>query len=123
MLFRTRSSPDIDTAALAPLLEESQDLHADSMATTSESLDEMVELGHERRGVGAFDGDEVRAFAAERDRLMPAALGGKMLGAAGVGAAFATLLASKAFASQPTDIQILQTAASIEVLAVATYQT
>jgi bacterioferritin (cytochrome b1) len=50
-------------------------------------------------------------------------VGGKILAAAGVGAALAAVMASKAFASQPADIQMLQTAASIEVLAVATYKT
>jgi rubrerythrin len=123
MLFRTRGRPDIDDVALAPLLEESQDLHSDSMIDTNDSLDEMVELGRERRVAGAPDSDETKAFADARDELLPAAFGGKVLGAAGVGAVFATLLASKAFASQPADVQILQTAASIEVLAVATYQT
>lgn len=38
-------------------------------------------------------------------------------------AAFETLTASPAFAASPTDIQILQTASSIEVLAVSTYKT
>ena len=122
MRFRTRARPE-GAVALVPLLEESQDLHSDSMITTSEALDEMVELGHESRAAGAPEADEVQAFVSTRDSLMPGAFGGKVLGAAGVGAAFATLLASKAVAGQPTDIQILQTAASIEVLAVAMYQT
>ena len=34
-----------------------------------------------------------------------------------------SLFASPAFAASPTDVQILQTASSIEVLAVATYKT
>jgi hypothetical protein len=123
MPFRTRRPVDVDTQTLAPLLEQSQDMHADSMAATTESLTEMVELGHEQRATRAIDSDEAMAFATARDRLMPGHFGGKMLGAAGAGAALATLLAGKAFASQPSDIQILQTAASIETLAVATYQT
>ncbi|MHB8592739.1 MAG: ferritin-like domain-containing protein [Acidimicrobiales bacterium] len=123
MRLRTWGQPEVDEAMLAPLLEESQDMHADSMSATRESLSEMVDVGHERRASGASDPDEVRSFAAGRDRLMPAAFGGKMLGAAGAGAALAAVLAGKAFAGQPSDVQILQTAASIEVLAVATYQT
>jgi rubrerythrin len=123
MRLRTRGPVDVDTKALTPLLEQSQDLHADSMVTTTESLHEMVELGHESRSARAPDTEEAQAFATARDRLMPGNFGGKLLGAAGAGAALATLLASRAYASQPSDIQILQTAASIETLAVATYQT
>ena len=121
MRFRTRGFPDVDEGSLQPLLEESADLHADSMAATNESLAEMVELGHERRATGDLDAEETAAFATERDRNLAGAFGGKILAAAGVGTAFAALTASKAFADSPTDIQILQTAASIENLAVATY--
>jgi hypothetical protein len=118
----TTGHPDIDEAAFAPLLEVSQDTHADSMTATRTSLEEMVELGRDRRASG-LDPDETQTFARTRDELLTPAFGGKLLAAAGAGSAFAALLAGKAFASQPTDVQILQTAASIEVLAVATYQT
>jgi hypothetical protein len=121
MKFRTRGLPDVDERSLHPLLEESRDLHADSMAVTTESLTEMVALGHERRSAGGIDPEETFTFAQDRDRNLTNAFGGKLLAAAGVGTAFATLLGSKAFASSPSDIQILQTAASIENLAVATY--
>ena len=49
--------------------------------------------------------------------------GGGLLAAAGIAGAFETLFSSPAFASSATDVQILQTASSIEVLAVATYKT
>ncbi len=118
----TRGQPEIDEASLAPLLEQSQDMHSDSMASTTESLHEMVDLGHQRRAAG-IDPDEAAAFNQARDHAMPSAFGGKLLAAAGAGTALAAIIAGKAFANQPSDIQILQTAASIEVLAVATYQT
>ncbi len=118
----TRGHPEIDEGALAPLLEQSQDVHLDSIRATNASLEEMVELGHERRASG-LDPDEATAFAQSRTTMMTPALGGKLLAAAGAGTAFAALMAGKAFAGQPTDVQILQTAASIEVLAVATYNT
>ena len=38
-------------------------------------------------------------------------------------AAFADFIGGKAFASSGTDVQVLQTASSIEVLAVSTYKT
>jgi rubrerythrin len=121
--MRFRSRDHVDASALSPLLEESEDLHADSMSKTAESLAEMVEVGHELRAEECLDVDDTVAFVTERDRLMPGNFGGKLLAAAGAGAALATVLAGRAFASQPSDIQILQTAASIETLAVATYQT
>src|SRR4029079_17810131 len=46
-----------------------------------------------------------------------------LLAAAGLGTAMAALLASPAFADKTMDVQMLQTAASIENLAVATYDT
>ncbi len=123
MRFPTRGHPDIDPGELRPLLEESQDLHADSMAETGESLAEMVELGHEQRASGPADPEEGQAFAAARDRNLAGAFGGRLLVAAGAGAALSALLAGEAFADAPADIQMLQTQASIENLAVATYQT
>ncbi len=122
MPFRKRIAPDVDGVGFSTLLEESQDLHSDSMAATRESLTEMVEFGSERRASGSIDRDEIDAFASNRDAMMPA-FGGKMLAAAGAGTALAVVMTRSAFAGQPSDVQILQTAASIEVLAVATYKT
>ncbi len=113
---------ELDARQFAPLLEESQDLHADSMIATRVALDELVETGHEARARGASDPEEIAQFASDRTSRMPAHFGGHMLAAAGVGAAFAALLSSEAFASQPTDVQVLRTAASIENLAIATYK-
>ena len=89
MRLRTRGHVDVDTEALTPLLEESQDLHADSMVATTESLDEMVELGHESRGVRAPDADEAAGVRRRTRRLEPGHFGGKLLAAAGAGAALA----------------------------------
>lgn len=113
---------ELDARQFAPLLEESQDLHADSMIATRVALDELVETGREARARGASDPEEIAQFASDRTSRMPAHFGGHMLAAAGVGAAFAALLSSEAFASQPTDVQVLRTAASIENLAIATYK-
>jgi hypothetical protein len=110
----------IDERQLADLVEESADLHADSMRSIAEPLDEMVEAGLERRR-HEVDPAEMTAFATARDAQLSKAFGGKMLVAAGASAALVGLLATDAFASSPSDVQILQTAASIENLAVATY--
>jgi hypothetical protein len=117
-------TPDVDPVAMGALIEESQDTHRDAMAATAASLDEMVETGTEARAHGQIDPDESRSEAARRSRLVTgAAFGGGLLAAAGVGAALQGVFSSPAFAASATDVQILQTAASIEVLAVATYQT
>ena len=106
--------------ALAELLEESQDMQADAMRPTREALDELVELA------GATSEDEPaanRRFHHEHTRLLRNSLSGTtLLGAAG-GVALVGILASAASASRSSDVQVLQTAASIENLAVATYTT
>jgi hypothetical protein len=115
---------DIDPRSMGALMEESQDIHHDAMATTVESLDEMVETGVEARHHQEIDPDEARGVAAKRARLLTgAAFGGGILAAAGIGSALQAVFASPAFAASATDVQILQTASSIEVLAVSTYKT
>lgn len=121
---REEGAVDVDPVAMGELIEESQDIHHDAMAATGASLEEMVETGTEARAHGEIDLDESREVAAHRARLMTgAAFGGGILAAAGIGGALQALFASPAFAASATDVQILQTAASIEVLAVATYKT
>ncbi len=106
--------------ALTALLEESQDLQADALRPTRDALDEIVEDAH------TSDHDDVdgnQAFHAEHRRALESSFGkATLLGAAG-GAALVGVLASSAAATSSSDIQILQTAASIENLAVATYKT
>jgi hypothetical protein len=106
----------IDERAFGELIEESRDLQSDAMATTRVALDDLVEIGQERRARGELEDEE-------RDRRSVLRTGAGMAGAlaaTGVGAAF---LASPAFgqSSSSSDVQILQTAASLENLAVATY--
>jgi len=114
----------IDETALGGLIEESQDTHADALRAASEPLRDMVDLGHQTRA-GGMDADENRAFASEnRGRLARTAMrAGGLLGATGVIAAIADFIGGPAFASSGTDVQVLQTASSIEVLAISTYKT
>ncbi len=114
----------IDDVRLRDLLEQSQDLHSDAMTTTRASLDELVDLGHdERRDAG----ESVAMAPVDETTRRSTLLGGLpksgLLAAAGLGTAMAALLASPAFADKAMDVQMLQTAASIENLAVATYET
>jgi Ferritin-like domain len=109
-----------DPRALNELLEESQDLQADALRPTHEALDELVELNHSPNDE---DHASNQAFHVEHQDRLRASLGTTtLLGAAG-GAALVGLLASPAFASSSSDVQILQTANSIENLAISTYKT
>jgi ferritin-like protein len=114
----------VDARALRDLLEESQDIQSDAMGATREPLAELVELGHERRAGGGFDPVEADQFRVERRRLMRSSLvAGGALAAYGFGGALLRLLETPAFADQALDVQMLQTSASLENLAVATYDT
>src|SRR4051812_8522625 len=112
----------IDDPRLRDLLEQSQDLHHDAMRAAHTSLDELGELGHDDRRVGGGTDDEPRSAMTPRSLLAGLPTGG-VLAAAGLGTAMAALIASPAFAGKTADVQMLQTAASIENLAVATYAT
>ncbi len=116
---------EIDETALRGLIEESQDTHADSVRAAREALEDMVDLGRQARAGASVDVDENRAFAGENRRRLTATAvrAGGVLAATGVVAAIADFIGSPAFASSGTDVQVLQTASSIEVLAVSTYKT
>ncbi len=114
----------IDDRALDEMIERSQDLQSDAMSTTKESLDEMVEVGLERRSRGEIDPESGRDNApVQHDVINKALVAGGALAAAAFGPALLGLTASPAFADTPTDIQMLQTSAAIENLAVSTYTT
>ena len=109
-----------DPRALAELLEESQDMQADALRPTRDSLDEMVELIHT-----SLEEDQSTnlEFHKEHQRSLRSSLRATtLLGAAG-GVGLVAVLASAASATSSKDVQILQTAASIENLAVSTYKT
>jgi hypothetical protein len=101
----------VDPRALAELLEESQDLQADALRPTHAALDELVDLSRSSHGE---DVTANQAFHEEHQRGLRASFAGAtLLGAAG-GAALIGVLASAAGASSSKDVQVLQTAASIE---------
>ncbi len=121
----------LDDRTLRGLLEQSQDVHSDAMARTNEMLDELVDVGHDDRRTrdasGGVDGATTDSSELSDDQRRRLLLGGLpttgVLAAAGLGTAMAVVLASPAFAGKAMDVQMLQTAASIENLAVATYTT
>lgn len=112
-----------DEQALGLLLEASQDLQSDAMRATKEPLADLAELGQERRARGGPDRDEVRAFDQRRRAALHERLTTGALAVAGFGAALVALWDTPAFAQASGDVQILQTAASLENLAVTAYGT
>jgi len=121
----------IDERALRELLTESRDLHLDSMRSAAASVEEFEAIGETRRR----DGIDLSATALSRvarydtSRRDVLAGGGatsiawmiRGLFAGGVGTALSALLSSPAHADEALDVQILQTAVSLELLAIATY--
>ncbi len=117
----------IDERALNELLAESSDLHLDALRSTGETFEELEAIRHEREGEGV-NVEEIARFNASRRGVL--AGGGIGVGAwllrgafaGGLGSALAAFISTPASAAKPLDIQILQTAASLEALAVATYK-
>jgi hypothetical protein len=117
-----------DERALAALTEESQDLQADSLHTTKLALAEFVEVSRESGSSGDTVGASVADGTGEgndahQERWTPGMVGALVAGGfgAGIAALFNASTAAAAVTSSSTDVMIMQTAASIEVLAVATY--
>ncbi len=108
------------------LLDESTDLHRDAMRQTGVVLDDLVERFHDEPAAFVVDPDDARRRGDDLRADLPetAFVGGGLIGAGVAGALAAGLVAfsaSAAYAGTSSDIQVLQTQASIENLAVATY--
>jgi hypothetical protein len=115
----------IDEARLEELIEESQDLQADSRQTVKATLPDLKEIGESRRNK-PVDLDEVTDYNSRRKLIRNGGLSlggfaGRGLLAGGFGAFLTALVAAPARADTNMDVQILQTASSLEILAVATY--
>ena len=107
----------LDIGQFKALMEESQDLQVDAMRGVREPLDAIVEAGRDRRATREYA--EQRREEAARRSLTAWGIPLAGLGALGVvGAA-----AGSAFAAADDDVKALQTAASLENLAVFTYKT
>lgn len=109
----------LDIKEFRLLMEESQDLQVDAMRGMTEPLDSIVEAGRDRRATKAYAEQKREVAAVNRRRLM---LGLGAMGAAGL----VGMSASRAAAAEggaDADVMALQTAASLENLAVLTYKT
>ena len=111
----------IDERALDELIEESQDLHTDAMAVARETLPDVSDMAADRRRAGTeVDPASIRDFAADRQtmvRRLALATGGVL----GVGAVHSMFAGSVSAEDGDIDVMQLQTAVSLELLAVATY--
>ncbi|MDQ6698279.1 MAG: ferritin-like domain-containing protein [Actinomycetota bacterium] len=116
----------INERAFHELMVESQDLQADAMQGVPGTLNDLADVREERRNE-PIDVDEVKNFNDGRRRMLSeGGLGMGQLAARGLlatafGGVLAGIVAAPANAASPLDVQILQTASSLEILAVATY--
>lgn len=112
----------IDERQLKELIVESEDLQVDAMRGVSESLPALAERRHELERDG-FDPALQTAFRDSRRGLLRrlGLTAGGAVATTGFAGALAAILARPAAAAEPVDVQILQTASSLERLAVATY--
>ena len=113
---------NLDERGIDDLIAESDDLHSDAMRATCDNLAELTDTAASNDA--SHDRDVIGDFGRRRtDLLAGAALAGGVLASGGLLTAMLRLFEGTAFADQSTDVQMLQTAAAIENLAVATYGT
>ncbi len=116
----------IDESRLTELLVESKDLQADALRDTRSTLADLWEIGASRKG-RPVDLDKIRAYeTSRRDLLKKGGFGIGGLASRGLlggafGSALSGIVARPASAQASVDTQILNTASSLENLAVATY--
>ena len=116
----------LDEQGLHELLEESEDLHADAMRVHTATMPDLADHAADTRHDEIDPADASRLDDSRRGLV--GELGSTDFGllkkgalVGGVGAMLAALLATPAAADKKLDVQILQTASSLEILAVATY--
>lgn len=115
----------IDDRRLDELIVESKDLQADAMRGSASRLADVRDFAHEA-GDRRPDAEQLARFnkgrAESAQRVFTEmGMGTKLLAGGLIGGALATILGSPASADEALDIQILQTASSLERLAVNTY--
>jgi Ferritin-like domain len=109
----------LDERRLEDLMVESQDLQSDAMRASGAALPWLEDYAHESMQT-TLEPEQRAAFDGNRGALLER-LGLAGLLGTGLGAALVGILSRPAAADQALDVQILQTASSLELLAVATY--
>ena len=111
----------IDDRGLSELIVESQDLQSDAMREARSSIPLLQEIGATRKR-GVDPSMRLLFNSNRRSLLQRLGLGGAgVLAGSALAGPVATILSQPAAADTALDIQILQTASSLERLAVATY--
>ncbi len=113
----------MDERRLSELIAESEDLQSDGLRAARTALPDLRDLGRPR---GADEADPTEAGHLDRSRrrlMLDLGAGGLLAGlfGTGLGSAMTAVLARPAAAASPLDVQILQTASSLERLAINTY--
>jgi len=116
-----------DERTLQALIVESEDMQSDALRGMSATVADLRDIRSERRGEEVDPAEVVRFNDGRRSLLRNLGLGAGGLAtrgalAGGFGAALAGIVGSPANAQSNLDVQILQTASSLEILAVATYK-
>ena len=109
----------VDEQRLQLLIEESQDQQSDAMRDAKALIPDLRDIANDRRRSALITPDEIRALEASRANTRSKL--GMLAGAGAIGIAVSSILAKPVAADEALDIQILQTASSLEILAVATY--
>ena len=116
---------NFDDDAFEALIEESNDLHSDAVAQGRATCEEIRHIARSRSAPA--DPDSLLQFSIERRRLLKAGgFGLAILASAGflrtpLGSAVAAIVRRPVSMQSPVEVQIFQTAASLENLAVAAY--
>ena len=105
----------VDEKRLHELIEESQDQQSDAMRQAKIVLPDLRDHANDRRKSAIITPDEIRAL--EQSRLSMRTKVGMLAGAGVIGAAVSSILARPVAADEALDIQILQTASSLEMIA------
>lgn len=117
-----RRGHQVDDRAFEELIEESQDLHSDAISVVQATLPDLADYASDRRHAGLLEVEpaELEAYNASRNAMITK-VGLAVGGAVGVGLV-SGLFATEAYAADGgIDVMMLQTAVSLELLAVATY--
>ncbi len=117
----------IDDRSLAGLLEESQDLQSDTIKDAKASIPDLRDLRADRGAVRP-DAAQIAEYNDSRRGLLQklglttSGIAARGFMATGIGAALVSIVGRPAAADEAMDLQMLNTASSLENLAVATYQ-
>ncbi len=109
----------IDDKRLAELIEESQDQQSEAMKIATASIPDLRDYANDRRHSALITPEEIRSLQESRSNLKSRL--GLAAGAGVIGVAISGILSRPVAADTALDVQILQTASSLEILAVATY--